>query len=182
MNRFSFLIAAAALSLAGCSSVSVQRDYDVTFDFASLKTFAWQHAEQPATGNPRIDNDLIDQRVRAAVNASLESKGFTLVEAAEADFLVAYFIDYRQRVQGSTWSVGMSTGRYGRHGGVGYQTDIEDYEEGSLTIDLIEPAADKIVWRGVGRRRSYESSDPGRITAVVNESVAAILDKFPPQG
>ena len=180
MKRRLFLLASASL-LTGCSSISVSQDYDVEFDFASLNTFAWKYAEQPETGNPRIDNDLMDRRVRSAVNAALARKGFRLVEAAEADFLVAYFIDYKQRIQGSSWNAGAGTGSYNRYGGVAYDTGIEDYEEGQLTIDLINPATDKNVWRGVGRRRSYETSNPEKVTKMVNSAVSKILKKFPPK-
>ena len=41
MIRSPFLLAAALVALAGCSSVTVRRDYDPAADFSSLKTFAW---------------------------------------------------------------------------------------------------------------------------------------------
>ena len=88
------LLALSTGILSGCSSVSVNRDYDTSTDFSSLKTFAWQHAKQPETGDPRIDNDLHDERIRKAVNQILTAKGFKLAERADADFLVAYFIEY----------------------------------------------------------------------------------------
>jgi len=170
-----------ALFMAGCSSVSVTRDYDTAMDFSTLKTFAWQYADQPQTGNPRIDNDLIDNRVRAAVNTELSQKGFEQVEKESADFLVAYYIDYKQRISGNTISFGVGTGSYGRHSAVGYDTGITDYEEGHLTIDILNPADEKNFWRGVGRRRAYETSDPEKATELVNTAVARILKKFPPK-
>jgi hypothetical protein len=181
MKRDLFLCAVAATVLSGCSSVSVSRDYDVSTDFSVLKTFAWKDAEQPQTGNPRIDNDLIDERVRKAVNRELMTKGMRLVEKDEADFLVAYFVEYKQRIGGGSVSVGMGGGSYGRYGGVGYNTGVSDYEEGHLTIDIIDPSDSKNFWRGVGRRTSYETSNPKKITKIVDKSVAAILKKFPPK-
>jgi hypothetical protein len=173
--------AASALLLAGCSSVSVTRDYDDSADFTILKTFAWQHATQPEIGNPRIDNDLMDDRVRSAVDVQLAEKEFMLVPKEEADFLVAYFFEYQQRIGGS--SVSMSAGRssYGRYGGVGYNTSVSDYEEGYLTIDIIDPASSKNIWRGVGRRTTYEGSSPKKMTKIVNTAVSRILGKFPPK-
>ena len=181
MKRTIFLTALLASVLSGCSSVIVTRDYDVSTDFSILKTFAWQHAEQPQTGNPRLDNDLIDERIRKAVNADLMTKGFKLVDQAEADFEVAYFVEYKQRIGGGSVSVGMGGGSYGRAAGVGYNSGASDYEEGYLTIDIISPADEKNFWRGVGRRTSYESSDPKKITKIVNQSVTSILKKFPPK-
>lgn len=181
MKRYFFLYAATALVLSGCSSVNVVHDYDESVDFNALKTYAWKHAKQPQTGNPRIDNDLIDERVRTAMNSELTAKGFRLVDGAEADFQVAYFVEYKQRVGGSSVSFGVGRGSYGRHGGVGYSTTISDYEEGHLTIDVIDPTTDKNFWRGIGRRTSYESNNPKKITKVVNQSVASVLKKFPPK-
>lgn len=181
MKRLFFLCCVSSALLAGCSSVSVSRDYDVNADFSTLKTFAWKHAEQPQTGNPRIDNDLIDERVRAAVDAELGEKGFVPADKAEADFQVAYFIDYKQRIGGGSVSFGLGGGSYGRYGGVGYNTGVSDYEEGCLTIDIINPVDGKSLWRGVGRRTSYDSNNPGKITKIVDSSVSAILKKFPPK-
>ena len=181
MKREFFLYAIAVAVLSGCSSISVSRDYDETVNFKALKTFCWKDTEQLQTGNPRIDNDLIDERVRAAVNRELAAKGFRLVEQDAADFQVSYFVEYKQRIGGGTVSVGMGGGSYGRYGGAGYNTGISDYEEGHLTIDMIDPSDDKTFWRGVGRRTSYETSNPKKITKIVNQSVAGILKKFPPK-
>lgn len=175
------LLALSAGLLTGCSSVSVNRDYDTSADFSSLKTFAWQHAEQPGTGDPRIDNDLQDERIRKAVNDTLAAKGFQPVDQAEADFLVAYFVEYKRKLSSGSMSVGMGRGSYGRYGSVGYSTGVSEYDQASLTIDVITPADDKTIWRGVGARSSYEGSSPKKMTKIVNESVSKILKKFPPK-
>lgn len=179
--KYMLYLAATTLLLAGCSSVSVSRDYDASVDFLSLKTYAWQHAVQPETGNPRIDNDLMDERVRSAVDALLAQKGFKLVPKEDADCLVAYFIEYKQRIGGSSVSFGAGTGSAGRYGGMGYNSSISDYDEGHLTIDIIDPATGKNVWRGIGRRTTYEGSNPKKMTKIINTSVSRILGKFPPK-
>ena len=81
--------------------------------------------------------------VRHAVEVQLAEKGFQPVPKEEADFLVAYFVDYKQRIGGSSVSMSAGRGSYGRYGGVGYSTSVSDYEEGYLTIDIIDPASDK---------------------------------------
>jgi hypothetical protein len=180
MGRLAIPLGALIVLLAGCSSVSVKRDYDASFDFSQLKTYAWQHAEQPKSGNPRIDNDLNDERIRTAVATELAAKGFQMVEKELADFHVAYFVEFKQRIEGSSVSFGLGGGSYGRYGGVGYNTSVSDYEEGYLTIDFINPSNGKNIWRGVGRRRTYDSNNPAKTTKAVNAIVAGILKKFPP--
>ena len=179
--KHAFFLVASVLLLAGCSSVSVSRDYDASADFSKLKTFAWQHAVQPESGSPRIDNDLMDERIRRAVDAELAGKGFQLVAKEEADFLVAYYVEYKQRISGSSVSMSAGRGSYGRYGGVGYNTTVSEYDEGYLTIDIIDPASDRNIWRGVGRRTTYEGSSPKKMTKIVNSSVSRILAKFPPK-
>lgn len=186
MKRYSFLCLAAAGLFSGCSSVSVSRDFDSTFDFSSLKTFTWEHETQPETGVPRIDNDLNDKRIRAAIETNLKAKGFTIAEAKEtADFRVAYFVDFQQRIEGggSSFSVGMGRGTASRAGAVGWSTgtNVSDYEEGQLTIDFLDPKTGDTIWRGVGRRRTSSSSDPEKLTQRTNDVVTRTLKKFPPK-
>lgn len=174
-------LAVSAVLLSGCSTVSVKRDYDTGADFSVLKTFAWQHAKQPETGDPRIDNDLHDERIRQAVDENLAAKGFQQVDRAKADFLVVYFIEYNRKLSSGSMSVGMGRGSYGRYGGVGYSTGVSEYDQSNLTIDVISPADEKTIWRGVGSRSSYEGSSPEKITKIVDETVTKILKKFPPK-
>jgi hypothetical protein len=174
------LLAVSIGLLAGCSSVSVSQDYGTTTDFSKLETFAWQHARQPQVGNPRLDNDLNDERIRSAVNAKLSANGFQPADRSEADFLVAYFVDYKRKLNSSSVSVGVGAGSYGRRGGLGYNTGISEYEEGSLTIDILNPEG-KMIWRGVGTRAVYDGSNPEKATSLINDAVGQILKKFPPK-
>lgn len=186
MNRSTFLSLAAAGMLTGCSSIMVDRDYDPSFRFGALKTFAWKHAVQPKTGLARIDNDLNDQRIRRAVDAELQAKGFVPAEQSAADFLVEYFADYQQRIEssGSTVSLGVGRGSAGRTGAVGWSSGavVSDYEEAQLTIDILNPETGRIVWRGRGRRRAASSASPEKTDARTRESVKKILKAFPPKG
>lgn len=175
------LITVSVGLLTGCSSVSVNRDYDTAVNFSTLKTFAWQHAGQPETGDPRIDNDLNDERIRAAVGATLAMKGFRPTERENADFLVAYFVEHQRKLSSGSMSVGMGRSSYGRHGGVGYSTGVSEYDQAILTIDMLNPANEKMIWRGVGTRSTYEGSNPKKSTKIVNEAVSKILKKFPPK-
>lgn len=175
------LLAVSITLLAGCSSISVNRDYDTSVNFYNLKTFAWQHAEQPETGDPRIDNDLNNERIRTAVDATLATKGFRPAERAHADFLVAYFVEHQRKLSSGSVSVGMGRSSYGRHGGVGYSTGVSEYDQAILTIDMLNPTNEKMIWRGVGARSTYEGSNPKKSTKIVNEAVSKILKKFPPK-
>lgn len=184
INKRNILFCALSVLLAGCSSVLVNLDYDSVLDFSTFKTYAWQYEEQPVTGNPRVDNDLNDQRIRRAVDVELREKGFMQVDKAEADLLVAYFMDYQMRIdsRGGSFSYGLGTRSAGRSGGVAFSTgtDISDYEEEQLTIDLLSSATEKTIWRGRGRSKTSNTSSPEKNEAKTHFVIKRVLESFPP--
>lgn len=179
MNKWILLMFFAGV-FSGCSSVSVNRDFDDSVDFPTLKTFAWQHVEQPKTKDSRIDNDLNDERIRNAVNTMLAAKAFRSVDRADADFLVAYFVDYQRKLSSGSVSIGMGRGSYGRHGGVGYSSGISESDQLILTLDILDPVDGKMIWRGVGTRSVYEGSNSAKSIKNINGLVEKILKVFPP--
>ena len=181
MKAFYALGAAIAL-LSGCATVSVNRDYDDSVDFSRLHTYAWRHDTQPGTGQVRIDNDLLDRRIREAVERELAARRFERAGKLEADFLVAYYIEYKQRISGNAVMFGLGSGVFDAgFGSFGYNAAISDYDEGWLTLYVIDPLRGKTIWRGVGIRHTYESPDPRKVTRVIDKAVARILSGFPPQ-
>lgn len=180
MRDLFFVVLIAGL-IAGCSSVSVQQDFDTSVDFLNLKSFAWLHAEQPQVGDPRVDNDLNDKRIRTAVNSALLAKGLQGVDRTQADFMVVYYIDYKRKLSTGSVSVGVGRGGYGRYGSAGLSSGVSEYEQGLLTIDILDPGNEKMIWRGVGTRTISESSNPEKTVEIFNEMVDKILEKFPPE-
>ncbi len=61
---------------AGCSGIEVSQDYNMNVNFSNLKTFNWYSAKQKKTNDLRVDNLLLDSRIRKAVDRSLAQKGY----------------------------------------------------------------------------------------------------------
>ena len=76
--------------LTGCSGMQIRSDHDSSFDFSSLRTYAWVPDARPNTGDPRVDEQFLDEHVRRSVDRVLASTGFSRIEANRADFLVNY--------------------------------------------------------------------------------------------
>ncbi|MCI0635474.1 MAG: DUF4136 domain-containing protein [Actinobacteria bacterium] len=152
----------------GCSTISTTHDYDTTFDFSSLKYYAWIDG----TGDIGID-DLNLRRVRAAVNRVLGAKGY--VEAAEnLDFLVAVHGGTRSRVS-------ISERQYGRRGWYGSGgVDVYQYDEGMLSVDVVDARQNQLVWRGTATKVLARDPSPEKIEETINLAVDRILEKFPP--
>lgn len=69
-----------------CASPKVGYDYDRSAHFNDYRTYEWGPGTPQATGDPRIDNPLLDAHIRSAVVAELRSKGFTTPAQGKPDF------------------------------------------------------------------------------------------------
>jgi len=187
MRRFpviAIILSISTLVLASCAS-RPNVDYDQTFDFAIVRTFDILNPAEPQNGDPRIDSPLINKRIHAAIAAVLADQGYRAVSETP-DIAVRYHVGKRSGVESrnSGVSVGVGTYRRGSGAAIGYgfpANDVTSYEEGVLTIDIVNAADNKLVWRGSSSRRlSDRGTTPEATTKAVNEVVAEILQQFPP--
>lgn len=173
------------LAAVGCSGIKVSQDYDPATDFRYMQTFSWASDTQEKTGDLRIDNPLQDARIREAVESLLREKGFKEAVDASADFLVRYQYTLRRKIDsdGTGGGIGFGIGSYGSHGGIAIGTgnSIREYDEGTLTIDVIDAESKALLWRGSGSQRVTEYSDPAESSRDIHEWVEKILNPFPPQ-
>jgi hypothetical protein len=159
-----------------CSSTyDVKHDYDKQVDFSNLKTFDWMQVPKQAG----IDT-LTLQRLKNAVNADLNAKGF-MMTSDNPDFLIAEHIGKRDQVQVSDWGYG-----YGGHRGYrgGYWgpsgASTYKYEEGSLILDFVDPKTKDLMWRGSAKAEVQNIDTPEKSEQLINAAVNDILKNFPP--
>jgi hypothetical protein len=62
----------------------------------------------------------------------------------------------------------------------GGQTEVSNYEEGTLVIDIIDIKDKELAWRGLGTKIVAGFSNDEKGIAIVNENVAKIMANFPP--
>jgi Domain of unknown function (DUF4136) len=169
------------IAMAGCSGIRVSTDFDRSISFENFQRYAWLEPPKVEGASPFADNSLLRKRLRTAVETHMAVRGFRLVENPEdADFLVTYSVDLSDRIRddGSV-SVGVGGYRHYGYGGLYTSGGIRNYQESTLIIDIVDPAAENLLWRGWAsgvlgtrdRNRSDERIDAG---------VKRILDRFPP--
>jgi hypothetical protein len=183
ISRLAIALLSVTALLFACSTVQVRQDYDQTEDFSQLRTYSWLPKPQEQTGNLRLDNPLLHDRIVAAIDRNLQAKGYTKVADAKPDFYVAYHLASQQKLDVRTIDYGTGYGVWGvaGYGGVGWsETYAVPYEEGTIAIDVIDLARRKLVWRGVGVGRLKESPKPEEVTQRINSAVDEVLVQFPP--
>jgi len=173
------VVLALALVLAACSSVQVKQDWDPGAKFGRLHTWAWQGSTPSVTGNPRLDDPLLHERIQSAIDKSLTQKGFTRAGSGKPDFLVTYHIALQQKLDAHTIYTGYGPYR-GWYGVGGAQTVVDTYDVGTLLIDFISPETNNVIWRGSGQSRIQELKTPEERQARIQDAVDRILEQFPP--
>lgn len=177
----------AMVSLTACTGVSVSADYDTERDFNRLSTYAWMEPKQKLVIDPLVDNDLMNKRVRRAVEGKLAALGFVKAEGEKgADFFITYHVSAETKLSVNSFHSNYGyypscwRGCYGYGAGFGRDITVRQYKQGTFMLDVIEPASTELIWRGVAGKRLNNGTPQERDT-YVDEMVAAILAKFPPQ-
>jgi len=176
-------VMATLFILQACSGIKVSQDYEQGYDFSKLKTYAWKPNDNKEYGID--DNDLMDHRIRTAIENTMSARQFTQIDTGKPDFYISYHLTIEQIIHsnnvGGGFSVGRSSG--GRYGsiGVGTGTRVQTYDQGILLIDITDGSSNKLIWRGTSTQSVSEHSDPEKITQSVNETIEKTLLQFPPQ-
>jgi hypothetical protein len=171
------------MALTGCARVRVSQDYDPDIDFSRLNTFVWESKTQPKIGDIRVDNPLLDSRIRRTIDDKLINMGYRKDPEGSPDFAVGYVLDIQTRFGSSPVGVGtgFGIGRRGTFGGVGVGTPIggRSYDEITLAIDFTDPQQGNLLWRGTGTRRTGTQATPEELTNEVIELVENVLEQLP---
>jgi hypothetical protein len=169
---------------AGCAGQQVTTDYSPATSFSQYKTFAL--VMPPDTGAQQ----LLDQRVRNAVQAQLTTKGLTLADRQSADLYVGYGMVDRTHRQVYTYNDGWGWGggwgwRYWRWGvawPMTVQRRVETYTDGTVVVNLVDAKTKQVVWEGeVPDVVNLPVDNPVRATKEVDAAVTKLFTKYPPQ-
>jgi Domain of unknown function (DUF4136) len=193
-----------ALTAAACSSgVQVRTSVAPDASLAGLHSFSVlpvpersNNAPALSANDPMLNNSITNQQLRNDLVQGFEGKGYAL-NASNPDFEVAYYAGTKETLDTTYWNPGPHY-RYGYRGygfrsnrfgwawpwyGAGrswpYGPDmqVQDYTQGTVIVDVIDPKNQELLWRGQGV--ASVSSDPSTYAKEVAQSVSAILKKFP---
>ncbi len=183
MKKILVTLAALAVVLTPALAMAqkVSYDYDKTMDFASFKTYALKDGT-------KVGQQLIDDRIVAAIEAELAAKGLTKSDASP-DIFVVYHVAFDKQKDISTFSSGYAGG-YGGYGwgyGGGWAgggtttTTVRDILIGTLVIDIADAKKGQVAWRGMGVKEVKTDAKPEKRDKSISEAVKKIFKNFPPK-
>ncbi len=165
-------------SVPACASPKIGYDYDHSASFSAYHTYEWMASKQESTGDKRLDNSLVDARIRTAIGAHLRSKGYTAPIGGSPDFYVAYHVGVTDMIKES------STQRYigdRAHGTYTTIRDVDSYKEGTLLIDIVDAASKQLVWQASALAEVDPGMTPEERDERIGGIVRAMLSHFPPK-
>jgi len=189
--KFSSLILSsiAFIFLNGCSSLSVNYDFNQQTDFTKYNTFDWL----PFPKDMKVD-ELNRVRFVTAVEDNLAEKGINQ-NTSNPDFVIATHFGKENKVDITNWGYTYAPSGYYR--GYGYRhpghygyagsyastggVSVYEYEQGTLILDIVDAKTKKLIWRATAKAIVSPASTPEKQTEKIRNAVSEILENFPPK-
>ena len=177
------MVFALHVSLEG---VDVNVEYGKTFDFTSVKTWAWSPKgagdviiartkdDDPAAVKRKAEPLILD-----AVSGELMRKGLQQA-ASEPDVTVTYYLLLSNNMTAQTIGQFLpATTAWGYMLVAPSTQSIKMMNQGALVIDLTNK--DVVVWRGVAQARVAFEVDDKKREAILREGVRDLFKRYPPK-
>ncbi|HMC54343.1 MAG TPA: DUF4136 domain-containing protein [Gemmatimonadaceae bacterium] len=156
------------------------------------------HVEKYGVYDPMVSNSITRDAMRDEIRAAFEARGYRY-SPDHADFditftaTVAPILDVYSYDFGG-YGAGYGYGYYGSHAydgwpgaygygyccGDGYGHSTASYERSTVIIDAIDPATQKLLWRGQGTSGPYSESK--KYMKTLRVAVHKVANKFPTVG
>jgi hypothetical protein len=175
--RFSLIL--FFVSFLGCSSITVNAEWDETADMSAYKTFSWVPEPPEKTGDARFDNPILHDRIQKNILRTLSEQGYQGIDTGKPDFYVGHHLSLKTKVDVQTMQTYYPYSWYYPYRSM--PTQVREYEQGMLIIDIIDAKTEKVVWRGWATKRLKENPSNEESQKTVKKIVGEILAQFPPK-
>ena len=170
--------------LAGCATgPRISTEADPEADFSRYRTFAFY---SPLAIEREGYTSAASERMKAAARAQMESRGYAFTATGKPDLWVNINAFTERRTDVSTVPT-VDYAYYYSYRARGYyvvpywrdRTDVYRYTEGTINIDLVDVARNRLVWEGIAVGRVSNSKDPVQRDARIDGAIADIFAQFP---
>ncbi len=163
--RFVCIVLSGLLAMGCAKSPAVKSSAERLPDFSAYRTYHWlQNA--PQAHIDAVANDELDRIIRNAIAYQLERRG--LQQSAENPHLL---VTYRTNLRQTFCEMPLSRGKAEAQEAAPWASAGQE-PVGTLSIDLIDPATQKRLWRGTA---TAEVRGPQDARSKVLEAVRMLL-------
>lgn len=168
---------AALVAVFACCAAGSAVAQDVAYnampgtDFSKFKTYKWVAIE-----GALHPDQIVEQQIKQAIESQLAAKGLTKKETDPVDLFVGYQVAVNQEREWNSYGGGAGW-RFG--GGMTTATSTT-INIGTLGVDIYDPAAKQLVWRGSATKTLDERANPQKRQQNINKAVTKLLKNFPP--
>lgn len=167
-------IAAACATTSMTVSSHVRGDLEV----ARYRTYAWGPADALPTGDARLDqNPYFHDYMQGAVEKELAARGLRPSTSDAPHLLIHYHASVDTRID-----VSRSEHEYERCQGADCSSWIQDYEAGTLVLDVVDARTNRLIWRGWAQDTVEAFENRDRMARKVAEAVRRMMATFPRLG
>lgn len=147
---------------------SVQSDFDKSFNLSNLKTFNFA-IQQRGIRDPLAQDSLNEERIQNALESKLIANGYRLEGQGKHDFAVAYYVTTKNKFDLREYGYGAPRWFGSR------DIRVDQYTEGTLTVDIIDVATKQLVWRGRASGTIELKNIDSKITKAVEKLVKQLV-------
>lgn len=182
--------AIAAVVVAEAASIKVKAEPDPAFDFATVRTWAWDAdpgdvlmARTP-TDDPAALQARIDPMIRKYVEAEMVKKGLTPAAGGTPDFFLHYYVLVTVTQGGQYMGQFLPAVPYWGLPAfsAGATTSLSVATKGALVLDAMLPGAPdarRVIWRGIAQSTVDDGNTPAEREARIRNAAAGLVQKFP---
>jgi hypothetical protein len=180
------VVAAMAAGVSLPARVDVRVEFDKTFDFKPIKTWAWT-PERPGEvkmartqeDDPEAARQVAEPIILDAVNTEMKQRGLQAATAAP-DLFVTYYLLLTTNMTTQTMGQFLpATTAWGLPPFAPATQSLKMMNQGSLVIDL--SAKGTVVWRGLALAKVQMGTEAKKREALLREAVRDLLRKYPPR-
>jgi hypothetical protein len=182
--KITMLSIVTSVVLGGCASTpNTYSSAAPDADFGSISTYGFfDQIATDKTGYESLETNFL----KVAVAQQMDIRGLRY-EPNNPDVQMNFYIHTEEKVRSRSTPT-MGGGYYGYRGGLyddfgygggmAYETRVEQYTQGTLTVDMIDPKTRKLLWEGTVAGRLTQK-DVQNMESTVDLAVKDVFTKFP---
>ena len=179
------LISIGTILLTACASgPKIETDYDHAVDFSQYKTFGFF---SPMSIEGENYSTLFGQTFRESIGREMRARGYIESDNPDLGVNVSARLQEKTKVTQTVDPMmhggyyGYRRGYYDPWGGYGYgtTTNVSQYTEGTINVDLVDMEQDRLVWEGVGIGRVKSNRSNADTRVAVDEGVTTMFEGYP---